>query len=507
MRTIEYGTTTHVPAFLTKLWKLVTDVSCDDLISWSLAGTSFIIYDEIRFSKELLPMYFKHNNMASFVRQLNMYGFRKLSCVDQGGMHCYKNEIEFYHQYFLKGQESLLELIKRKIPNSKSDEPRVKQEYLDELISNIRTLKGKQDSAEHDMRRLKEENEVLWNHVEKLSVRFNEQETVIKQLLPFFVNMVRSREITIKRKASLMIDDGESRNKIARLSPQYFVQTDDPESSQDTPMSPGNVSNRGPVIHDVTEMENSKMYPGAILCASNSTTTKECEAIVDSPLSSSLETTEQTIDSPFTEPGSMEKFNILNQNYERRSRSNSFNPQMEMKRSPVSVSSSSMGLGSPTAVPNYTSTSSSISPTIIIDENTSDVPLSNNMIRSPFVPKIEDTCSESSLYTMNSLMNNKVSPVINEETISILTENTSPLLNGGASTSSGNQYTSTNYMQNIKNNVPEMNWMMNQAAAASAYAATEPNFDNWLGQLIKSDNITPGSSMPHTQGPSGVNFV
>ncbi|GBN53460.1 hypothetical protein AVEN_8158-1, partial [Araneus ventricosus] len=52
--------------------------------------------------------------MASFVRQLNMYGFRKLSCIDQGGMHCYKNEIEFYHQYFIKGQESLLELIKRK---------------------------------------------------------------------------------------------------------------------------------------------------------------------------------------------------------------------------------------------------------------------------------------------------------------------------------------------------------------------------------------------------------
>ncbi|GFR29612.1 heat shock factor protein [Trichonephila clavata] len=505
MRTIEYGTTTHVPAFLTKLWKLVTDVSCDDLISWSLAGTSFIIFDEIRFSKELLPMYFKHNNMASFVRQLNMYGFRKLSCVDQGGMHCYKNEIEFYHQYFLKGQESLLELIKRKIPNSKSDEPRVKQEYLDELISNIRTLKGKQDSAEHDVRRLKEENEVLWNSLEKLSVRFDEQEAVMKQLLPLFVNMVRSREITIKRKASLMIDDGESHNKVARLSPQYYVQTDDQDSNQDMPVSPGNVSNRGPVIHDVTEMENSKMYPGAILCSSNSTTTKECEAIVDSPLSNSLESSEQTIDSPFTEPGSMKKFNILNQNYERRSRSNSFNPQMEMKHSSVSVSSSSLGLGSPPAVSSYTPTLSSISPTVIIDENTSDVPLSN--IRSPFVPKIEDSCSESSLYTMNSLMNNKVAPVINEETISILTENTSPLMNEGASTSRGNQYASNNYMQNIKNNVPDMNWVMNQVAAVSAYAAAEPYFDNWLGQLIKSDNITPGSSMPQTQGPTGVNFV
>lgn len=43
MRTIEYGTTTttHVPAFLTKLWKLVTDVSCNELISWSLVSYWF----------------------------------------------------------------------------------------------------------------------------------------------------------------------------------------------------------------------------------------------------------------------------------------------------------------------------------------------------------------------------------------------------------------------------------------------------------------------------------
>lgn len=112
-------------------------------------GSSFIIFDEIRFSKELLPMYFKHNNMASFVRQLNMCksicyfggllnetskttkvlkpfyllilffafldGFRKLSCIDQGGMHCYRSEIEFYHQYFSRGNEEYLERIKRKV--------------------------------------------------------------------------------------------------------------------------------------------------------------------------------------------------------------------------------------------------------------------------------------------------------------------------------------------------------------------------------------------------------
>lgn len=35
-------------------------------------GQSFLVLDEQRFAKEILPKYFKHNNMASFVRQLNM---------------------------------------------------------------------------------------------------------------------------------------------------------------------------------------------------------------------------------------------------------------------------------------------------------------------------------------------------------------------------------------------------------------------------------------------------
>ncbi|GBM73793.1 Heat shock factor protein [Araneus ventricosus] len=452
--------------------------------------------------------------MASFVRQLNMYGFRKLSCIDQGGMHCYKNEIEFYHQYFIKGQESLLELIKRKIPNSKSEEPKVKQEYIDELLSSLQTLKGKQDNAEQNMEILMRENKMLWRHVTALADRYTQQQTVIQQLLPFFMNIVRTRrEMTLKRKPSLMIDEGETHNKIARLSPQYFVH-EDQDSNQGKPMSPGNVSNRGPVIHDVTEMENSKMYPATILCPSNSTTTKECEAIVDSPLSNSLESSEQTIDSQFTEAGSMKTINILNQNYERRSRSNSYSPPMEMKHSPPSASISSMRRSSPPAMSSYASTStSSLSPTIIIDEATSDVPLPENIMRSPFAPKIEEVCSDSGLYSMNSMMSDKVPPVINEETISILTESTAPLMNGGPSMSTmsnGNKYTPSpsfaSHLQNMKSDMSEISWMMNQPAPSYA---SEQTIESWLGQFMKPENGTPSCSMPQPQGPpvGNVSFV
>lgn len=39
--------------------------------SWQ-SGTSFLVSDQSCFAKEVLPKYFKHSNMASFVRQLNM---------------------------------------------------------------------------------------------------------------------------------------------------------------------------------------------------------------------------------------------------------------------------------------------------------------------------------------------------------------------------------------------------------------------------------------------------
>ncbi|EGW03254.1 Heat shock factor protein 2, partial [Cricetulus griseus] len=79
-------------------------------------GQSFLVLDEQRFAKEILPKYFKHNNMASFVRQLNMYGFRKVVHIDSGIIKQERDgPVEFQHPYFKQGQDDLLENIKRKI--------------------------------------------------------------------------------------------------------------------------------------------------------------------------------------------------------------------------------------------------------------------------------------------------------------------------------------------------------------------------------------------------------
>ena len=66
-----------------------------------------MIKDAGKFQQLVLPRYFRHNKMNSFIRQLNMYGFHKsrndhTKCV-------------FSHPSFLRDREDLLITIKRKI--------------------------------------------------------------------------------------------------------------------------------------------------------------------------------------------------------------------------------------------------------------------------------------------------------------------------------------------------------------------------------------------------------
>merc|ERR1719219_2004728 len=87
-------------------------------------GNSFIIVNQTEFSQSLLPYYYKHSNMASFVRQLNMYGFHKVVGVEAGGLKSEKDqEMEFAHPFFLRGQEVLLHQIKRKVASNKVAAP------------------------------------------------------------------------------------------------------------------------------------------------------------------------------------------------------------------------------------------------------------------------------------------------------------------------------------------------------------------------------------------------
>ncbi|RXK36033.1 hypothetical protein M231_06681 [Tremella mesenterica] len=112
----EDGEVVKVPAFLTKLFTMVSDLSTNELIYWSESGDSFFVPDSERFGKELLPRFFKHSNFSSFVRQLNMYGFHKVPHLQSGVLkHDSPSELwEFINPFFKRDQQQLLSRVTRK---------------------------------------------------------------------------------------------------------------------------------------------------------------------------------------------------------------------------------------------------------------------------------------------------------------------------------------------------------------------------------------------------------
>jgi heat shock transcription factor len=106
------------------------------LIRWSENGDSFIVVDEDEFAKTLIPELFKHNNYASFVRQLNMYGFHKKVGLSDNSMRASerknKSPSEYYNPYFKRGRPNLLWLVQKpKNPQGKGGgkgAARIKQE-------------------------------------------------------------------------------------------------------------------------------------------------------------------------------------------------------------------------------------------------------------------------------------------------------------------------------------------------------------------------------------------
>ncbi|KAK6917133.1 Heat shock factor (HSF)-type, DNA-binding [Dillenia turbinata] len=60
--------------FLTKSYQLVDNHSIDD----NEDGSTFIIWKQTEFARNLFPKYLKHSNFSSFVHQLSTYGFHKV---------------------------------------------------------------------------------------------------------------------------------------------------------------------------------------------------------------------------------------------------------------------------------------------------------------------------------------------------------------------------------------------------------------------------------------------
>lgn len=208
-----------------------------DLIRWSQKGDSFIVLDEDEFARKLIPELFKHNKYASFVRQLNMYGFHKRVGLSDNSMRASerknKSPSEYSNPYFRQGHPNLLWLIQKPKSEgqkgkkaSKSEDPESDEDNaLDEspgqlpgvpmqqapkslpaagdntstppkrdmamIKEEIRQLRASQKAITQSLTQIQQTNRELYNQAMVFQNQHDRHQNSINAILHFLANLFR----------------------------------------------------------------------------------------------------------------------------------------------------------------------------------------------------------------------------------------------------------------------------------------------------------------------------
>ncbi|MCO5551850.1 hypothetical protein L7F22_005355 [Adiantum nelumboides] len=197
--------------FTIKTFEMVEDPCCNHIVSWSSANNSFIVWDSHALARELLPHVFKHNNFSSFIRQLNIYGFRKVD----------SNRWEFANEYFLRHQKHLLKEIRRRKPVltnqqqvcSSAGWPCLEMGKHRRLLRKIDNLKRDNFLLMSEVVRLGQEQLAAQEEIAVLTQRIHLSEQQQQQLMSYLPKAMQKPASVVQ-----LLQRSEEKNKLDSIS-------------------------------------------------------------------------------------------------------------------------------------------------------------------------------------------------------------------------------------------------------------------------------------------------
>jgi hypothetical protein len=136
--------------FTRNLFEMASSPENSAAIGFNAEGDCLEIRNPRLLGSDILPKYYKHKNVSSFVRQLNNYGFKTTPSA-AGSSDTMQS---FYHEHFRRGRLDLLGMVSRR--GASKGEKDAKSMQVE-----ITTLKRRESEQRTKARELEEQNRHL----------------------------------------------------------------------------------------------------------------------------------------------------------------------------------------------------------------------------------------------------------------------------------------------------------------------------------------------------------
>lgn len=170
----------RINKFISVLVHILNNNDYSHIISWSKDGTTIDIYNSEELKSIILFKYFKYTNLSNFIRQLNLYSFKKVISKDN-------NIVSYYNPLFCKeaSSDNLSAMIRNKVTKKTAN-------ILNEKYSSIDSIEDKIKETEFIINEEKDNQEKLLCMKRAFIVESKDSYQYIKDLEHFIYHTLKA---------------------------------------------------------------------------------------------------------------------------------------------------------------------------------------------------------------------------------------------------------------------------------------------------------------------------